>query len=131
MKGRSARGQASVDAVTVEVAADEDEFQLRHILAPGVVRPEIDQLVHRLEDEEPVVAAHHGVQLHLVGHVAVDEEGGGDGRRVGKALGLDDDVVELVLMAQQLLHHVDEAADAAVLHLEDLLVGGEHEVGAR
>ncbi len=46
-------------------------------------------------------------------------------------LGLDDDVVELVLMAQQLLHHVDEAADAAVLHLEDLLVGGEHEVGAR
>jgi hypothetical protein len=55
---RQACAQVSVDAVTIEIAADEDEFRLPCILAPGVIRAKIDQFVHRLEHEEAVILRH-------------------------------------------------------------------------
>ena len=65
--------------------------------------------------------------------VLVDEEGLRHGRRVGEAGGLDDDRVELALALHQPVEDADQvaahgAADAAVVHLEDFLVGADDEV---
>ena len=73
------------------------------------------------------------VQGRLGAHVLVDEEGLCDGSRVGQACGLDDDAVEAVLALQQRVHDPDQvaahgAADAAVVHLEHLLVAVDDEV---
>jgi hypothetical protein len=61
-------------------------------------------------------------------HVLVHEEGLRHRRRIGEARGLDDDGVELALALHQPFDDADEvaahgAADAAVVHLEDFLVG--------
>ena len=66
-------------------------------------------------------------------HVVVGEEGLRDGAGIGQAGGLDQDAVELVLALHQPFDDADQvaahgAADAAVVHLEDFLVGIDHEV---
>ena len=59
--------------------------------------------------------------------LVVGEEGLGDGPGVGKAGGLDEDVVEAIAALHELAEDADEvaadgAAEAAVVHLEDFLV---------
>ena len=73
-----------------------------------------------------------GVERDLFEHGIVEEEGLGDRHRIGESAGLDQDVVDT---ADELAHDVEQvgadrrdAADAAVAHLDDLLVGGHHEV---
>jgi hypothetical protein len=66
-------------------------------------------------------------------HVVVHEEGLGDRHRIGKAGGLDDDGVEAAGAAHQAFHDADQiaahgAADAAVVHLVDFLVGLDDQV---
>ena len=66
-------------------------------------------------------------------HVVVGEEGLRDRAGIGEARGLDQDAVELVLALHQAFEDADQiaahgAADAAVVHLEDFLVGIDHEV---
>ena len=63
----------------------------------------------------------------------VDEEGLRDGRGIGEACGLDDDPVELLAPLHEAGDDADEvpahgAADAAVVHFEDLFVGIDDEV---
>ncbi len=74
-----------------------------------------------------------GVELGLAADGIVDEEGLGNRRRVGEAGGLDDDGVELALAPHQAFDDPDQvaahgAAHAAVVHLEDFLVGADDEV---
>ena len=74
-----------------------------------------------------------GVELGLAADVLVDEEGLRHRRRIGEAGGLDDDGVELALAPHQPVDDADQvaahgAADAAVVHLEDFLVGADDEV---
>ena len=65
-------------------------------------------------------------------HIRIDEEGLRYGRGIGEAGGLDDDRVELALALHQAFDDADEiaahgAADAAVVHLENFLVGADDE----
>ena len=76
---------------------------------------------------------HHRVEARGIGHVLVHEERLGDGSGIGEAGGLDDDRVELALALHQPVEDADEvaahgAADAAVVHLEHLLVGADDEL---
>ena len=69
------------------------------------------------------------MRLHLV----VDEEGLGHRGRVGQAGRLDQDVVEAVLALHQVAEDADQvaadgAADAAVVHLEDLFLGADDQL---
>ncbi len=66
-------------------------------------------------------------------HLVVDEEGLRDRAGVGQAGRLDEDVVELVAPLHQVAEDADEvaadgAADAAVVHLEDLFLGADDEL---
>ena len=75
----------------------------------------------------------HAVQFGTGADVIVDEEGLGDGPRVGEAGGLYDDGVEAALALHEAGQHPDEvaahrAADASIVHLEDFLVGADDEV---
>ena len=75
----------------------------------------------------------HRVELGLGLDLVVHEEGLGDGRGVGEAGGLDQDAVEAARPLHQALDDADQvaahrAADAAVVHLVDLLVGFDDEV---
>ncbi len=88
-----------------------------------------------LSDMLGVDQGHDAVQRHMLADFIIDEEGCCNGGRVCQPAGLDEDVVELVLSGKQFLQdldqvvaHVDEAADAAVLHLVDLFLRGEHQV---
>ena len=74
-----------------------------------------------------------GVELRLAADRFVDEERLRHRRRVGEPGGLDDDGVELALAPHQALDDADEiaahgAAHAAVVHLEDFLVGADDQV---
>ena len=74
-----------------------------------------------------------GIELGLVAHVLVHEEGLGDRHRIGKAGGLDDDGVEAAGPAHQAFddaHQVaaHRAADAAIVHLVDFFVGFHDQV---
>ena len=87
-------------------------------------------LVKVLSDVEGVDERDDRVEAREALDILVDEEGLRDGRWVGETCRLDDDVVELpaVLLALHQLHQdrdeVDAhgAADAAIVHLEDVLV---------
>ena len=75
----------------------------------------------------------HAVQFGTGPDIVVDEEGLGDGPRVGEACGFNDDGVEAALALHEAGQHPDEvaahrAADASVVHLEDFLVGADDEV---
>ena len=66
-------------------------------------------------------------------HLVVEEERLGDRAGVGQAGRLDQDVVELVPPLHQVAEDADQvaadgAADAAVVHLEDLFLGADDEV---
>ena len=74
-----------------------------------------------------------GVERRLRSHVFVHEEGLGHRRGVGQAGGLDENRVEAVAAFHQSVDDADQvaahrAADAAVVHLEDFLVGIDDEV---
>ena len=65
--------------------------------------------------------------------IVVNEEGLGDRAGIGQARGLDDDGVETAFSLHQAGEHPDQvaahrAADAAVVHLEDLFIGPDHQV---
>ncbi len=73
------------------------------------------------------------VEAELLLHLRIGEEGLGDGRRIRQAGGLDEDGVEAVLALHQPAEDAEEiaahgAADAAVVHLEDLLVALDDEL---
>ncbi|MNX84505.1 hypothetical protein D3C86_1163060 [compost metagenome] len=96
---------------------------LLHLVAVVQVLP--DMLgIHQGDD---------AVQAHLALHLLVDEEGLGDRAGVRHTRRLDDDVVELVLALHEVAEDPDEvtthgAADAAVIHLEDLFFGADHKL---
>jgi hypothetical protein len=84
---------------------------------------------------EPFRVGHgdHRVELGGVADILVDEEGLRDRGGIGEAGRLDDDRVELALALHQPVENADQvaansAADAAVVHLEHLLVGADDEV---
>ena len=93
-------------------------------------------LVALLELAEEVLGVDHGDDGVEPGpglHVVVGEEGLRHRAGIGEAGGLDQDAVELVLALHQAFDDADQvaahgAADAAVVHLEDFLVGIDHEV---
>ena len=75
----------------------------------------------------------HRVELGLGTHVLVHEEGLRDRGGIGQAGGLDDDGVETAGAAHQALDDADQvaahsAADAAIVHLVDFLVGFHDQV---
>ena len=75
----------------------------------------------------------HPVQTERVARVIVDEEGLGDRAGIGQTRRFQQDSVELVAALDQIAQDADEitangAADAAVVHLEDLFVGVDHQV---
>ncbi len=72
------------------------------------------------------------VEHELVAQFVVEEEGLRHRARVGQAGGLDQHVVEAVATAQQLAEDAQQvaahgAADAAVVRLEELLLGADHQ----
>jgi hypothetical protein len=76
---------------------------------------------------------HDGVELGLAADIFVHEEGLRDRRRIGEPGGLDQDPVEATLAPHQPGEDADEiaadgAADAAVVHLENLFVRVDDEV---
>jgi hypothetical protein len=83
-----------------------------------------------------VLGVHHGddaVQPELALHLVVDEEGLGHRAGVGHARGFDEDVVELVPAFHQVAEDADQvaapgAADATVVHLEDLFLGADDQL---
>ena len=77
-----------------------------------------------------------GVQAHLRREFLVVEEARGYRRRVGQAAGLDQDVIELIAALEkfaehldEVIAHIDKAADAAVGESEDFLFGFFDQVG--
>jgi hypothetical protein len=72
------------------------------------------------------------VEAEVALHVLIDEECLRNRPRVGEAGGFDDDAVELVATLHQVAQDADQvaahgAADAPVVHLEDLFVGIDDE----
>ena len=87
----------------------------------------------RFEQPFGVGQRHHRVEPRRVLHVGVDEKGLRDGRGVREAGRFDNDRVEPAAPAHQPLDDADQiaahgAADAAVVHLEDFLVGADDEI---
>src|SRR5580704_1530262 len=76
---------------------------------------------------------HDRVELGVPAHVFVDEEGLRHRRRIGETGRLNDDAVELPLSLHQSFDDPDQiaahgAADAAVVHFEDFLLGVDDQV---
>ncbi len=74
-----------------------------------------------------------GIELGLGADIVIHEEGLGNGDRIGKAGGFDNDAIETARTAHQAFHDADEvtahrAADAAIVHLVDFLVGFHDQV---
>ena len=72
-----------------------------------------------------------GIDNDLI--IGADEEGLRHRRRIGQPRGLDDDGVELALALHQAVENADEvaahgAADAAIVHLVDFLVGLDDQI---
>ena len=110
--------------------ADEDLVGEAH-LAPGLLA--VVELLGRVLG---VDQRQDGVEQVALGDLVVHEEGLRHGAGVGQAGGLDHDAVEveqaLALLGRQQLQRLaqvlaDGAADAAVAHLHDLLLGLRHE----
>mmetsp|Transcript_24244 Transcript_24244/g.79829 ORF Transcript_24244/g.79829 Transcript_24244/m.79829 type:complete len:290 (-) Transcript_24244:91-960(-) len=114
-----------VDLVEQEAVGESNLLDRLVLGALGLLLVEVLLDVLRVDEGDDPVELEGGLD-----HV-VDEEGLGDGRRVGHACCLDDDAVELERAGLdalgELLEHDDQvlpdgAADAAVHHLDDLLV---------
>ena len=76
---------------------------------------------------------HHRIKLRRIFDVGVDKEGLRHRRRIGEAGGLNDDRIKLAAPAHQPFNDADQiaahrAADTAVVHLEDFLVGADDEI---
>mmetsp|Transcript_171503 Transcript_171503/g.549705 ORF Transcript_171503/g.549705 Transcript_171503/m.549705 type:complete len:239 (+) Transcript_171503:381-1097(+) len=105
------------------------ERDLRYGLVDDTLRLLLAQMF------QAVLGIHDGedaVQHHVVLHELVREEGLGHRRRVGQARRLDDDAVERLALASglpvELLQARNEvapdcAADAPIVHLDDVLLG--------
>jgi len=101
---------------------EDDDVGEGELLHGFVVGAEVLEDVFRVHDGDDGVEAEVG--LHLV----VGEKRLGDGARIGEAGGLDEDAIEGFLALHEAAEDADEiaahgAADAAVVHLEELLVG--------
>ena len=75
---------------------------------------------------------HDGIQFGLGTHSLVHEEGLRHRRGVGETRGLDNNGVELAFPAHQAVDDAHQVAthgatDAAIVHLEDFLVGIDHQ----
>jgi hypothetical protein len=112
------------DEVGLVEEDDVGKRDLLHRLITGVeVRPDVLCIHDRHDGVEPEVAA----------HLVVGEEGLGNRGRVREAGRLDQDTVEAVLALEEPSEDPDQvpahrAADAAVVHLKELLVPLDHEL---
>ena len=96
----------------------------------------LGRFVHLLEMLLDVACIDHrddGVEHELTLEIVIEEEGLRDRPGIGHAGGFDDDVVETVAALEQLTEDAQQiaahrAADAAVVGLEDLLFGADHEL---
>ena len=73
-----------------------------------------------------------GIEPRVLLHILINEEGLRDGRGVGEARRLENDCIEAPFALHQSFHDADEiathrAADTAVVHLENFLVGADDE----
>ena len=101
---------------------EQDDIGEGHLF-PALLRG-VQMLIHVVG----VNQGHDAVEAEGFLHFVVDDEGLGHGSGVRQPGGLDQDIVEAVPSLEQLPEDADEvasdgAADAAVVHLEDLLVG--------
>lgn len=85
------------------------------------------------EEMDRVHYRHDGVELGPCPYLLVDEEGLRDGSRIGETRRLDDDAVEPARPLHQAAEDTDQvaanvAADAPVVHLEDLFLGVDHQI---
>ena len=106
---------------------EQDHVREGHLLARLLHLVEVLLHVARVDQR------HDGVERELMLEIVVEEEGLCDRTGVGHARGLDDDVVEAVAALQQLAQDAQQvaahrAADAAVVGLEDLLLGADDEL---
>ena len=106
---------------------EQDDVGERDLLHGFVAGVEVLKHVLRVDDGDD------GVEAEGCLHLVVGEEGLGDGRGIREAGGLDEDAVELVLALKQPAEDADEvaadgAADAPVVHLEQLLVARNDEL---
>jgi len=88
----------------------------------------VEMLFHMLGIDQ----RNHCVDFQHRLHFLVHEERLDHGTGIGQAGGLDEDAVEFVAALEQAVEDADEvaahgAADAAVVHLKDFLVGVDHE----
>mmetsp|Transcript_66151 Transcript_66151/g.187877 ORF Transcript_66151/g.187877 Transcript_66151/m.187877 type:complete len:331 (-) Transcript_66151:91-1083(-) len=79
-----------------------------------------------------ITHSQYGVQAIILAHGLIEEEGGGDRRRICQACGLNDNTVQAAPTCPHVLHHLlhalDEitsqrAADASIIHLHNRLRG--------
>jgi len=106
---------------------EDDDVGEGELLHGFVVGAEVLEDVFGVDDGDDGVEAEVG--LHLV----VGEERLRDGAGIGEAGGLDEDAVEGLLALHEAAEDADEiaangAADAAVVHLEELFVGLDDEL---
>jgi hypothetical protein len=99
----------------------------RHLLGRLVERVDVLLEVLRIDHR------HDRVERELVLEVVVEEERLRHRARIGHARGLDEDVVELVAALHELAEDADQvaahrAADAAVVGLEQLLLGADDQL---
>ena len=104
-----------------------DHVREGHLLARFLHLVEVPLHMARIDQR------HDGIERELMLEVVVEEEGLRDRTGVGHARGLDDDVVEAVAALEQLAEDAQQvaahrAADAAVVGLEDLLLGADDEL---
>ena len=105
----------------------------QHQVGEGHLLGRLVELVDVLLEVLGVHHRHDGVERELVLQLVVEEERLRHRARIGHAGGLDEDVVELVAPLHELAEDADQvaahrAADAAVVGLEQLLFGADHQL---
>src|ERR1700691_5117047 len=75
---------------------------------------------------------HDAVERELLAHSFIDEKGLCHRSRIGEAGGLQNDSVEFIAAGDQISQDADQvaahgAADAPIVHLEDLFLGIDHQ----
>ena len=80
-----------------EIGLVDDDAVGRHDLVDRLVVAGVElRVVDVLADVHRIDQRHDRIEVDLLGHLVVDEEGRGHRRRIGEPAGLDDDVVELL-----------------------------------